>query len=126
VKGQHLYVRPIDGSDHEAVDAFLDLCGCPRSLPKTGLLGKLVGDLAAVLLMEIAPSCILIRELVVAAPLRRKRVGRVMIDELAQLAAKIDRPLLVVEEPAEARRFFERVGFAQEGGRYVRRVERAG
>lgn len=126
VKGQHLFVRPIDGSDHEALQRFLTLHSSFFPPSPSGLIGKLVGDLVAVLLMEVAPSHILVEQLLVAPDLRRKRIGRVMVEELASLAAKIDRPLLVVEEPRDARGFFERVGFREEGGRYVRRVERDG
>ena len=47
MRGQRLFVRPIDPADHDAVRAFLGY------VPPCGLLGKLVGNLVAVLAMEI-------------------------------------------------------------------------
>ncbi len=111
VRGQKLFIRPIEPPDSELVRAFLDrhAPGTPR--PSAGLIGKLVGEVAAVLAMEITDESLRIVDLVVAEELRRKRVGRIMIDELAQLAGKMERSWLEVD-PRGARRFFERVGFS--------------
>jgi GNAT superfamily N-acetyltransferase len=62
--------------------------------------------------------------LVVARELRRKRIGRFMLDELAKMAGKLDRQRLTVEAPEETREFFRRVGFEVEGAVMVRRVIR--
>jgi hypothetical protein len=45
-----------------------------------------------------------------------------MMREAEQLAAKMDRHRLVVDDAGEARGFFERVGFQVEGERWVRVV----
>jgi len=76
-----------------------------------GLIGKLVGDLVAVLAMEITTDAVHISDLFVARELRRKRIGRFMVDELARLAKKMDRDRLIVDPPADAREFFRRIGF---------------
>ena len=91
VKGQRLFVRPIEAADRDAIGAFLTAHSPDSAVPTLGLLGKLVGNLAAVLAMTDDGHALRIDGLVVAPELRRKRVGRVMIDELVQLAAKMER-----------------------------------
>ena len=59
-------------------------------------------------------------DLVVAEELRRKWIGRVMLNELAALAAKLEREWLVADV-AHAD-FLRRVGFIEEGGVMKRRV----
>ncbi len=88
-----------------------------------GLVGKLVGDLAAVVAIEITSSSILIDDIVVAPELRRKRIGRFMIDEVAVLATKMERRQLIVERAGEAGEFFRRIGFEDERAVWVRRVQ---
>lgn len=123
MRGQRLFVRPIETADQDAVRAFLATHGEAESAPETGLIGKLVGNLVAVLSMEVTPEAIRVNDLVVAAELRRKRIGRVMLIELADLAAKMERDWLVVERDG-GREFLRRVGFVEEGERMVRRVGR--
>ena len=90
-------------------------------MPKSGLVGKLVGNLVAVLAMEVTPDAVRIDDLIVARELRRKQIARVMLKELAELAAKMERDWLVVER-SDAREFLRRVGFVEEGERMVRKV----
>jgi GNAT superfamily N-acetyltransferase len=119
VKGQKLFVRPIEASDREVIRAFAARFGGSPDVP-SGLVGKLVGDLAAVLSMEIENSAIRLLDLVVAEELRRKRVARVMLNELAGLAAKLEREWLIAGV-AHAE-FLRRVGFIEDGGVMKRRV----
>jgi len=121
LRGQRLFVRPIETGDREAVQAFLAAHGDGASTPETGLIGKLVGNLVAVLAMEVTPDSIRVDDLIVARELRRKQIGRVMLKELAELAAKMERDWLVVER-GDGREFLRRVGFVEEGVRMVRRV----
>jgi GNAT superfamily N-acetyltransferase len=121
MRGQRLFVRPIETADREAVRAFLAAHGEADSAPETGLIGKLVGNLVAVLSMEVTPEAIRVDDLVVARELRRKQIGRVMMIELADLAAKMERDWLVVERE-DAREFLRRVGFEERDGAMVRRV----
>jgi N-acetylglutamate synthase-like GNAT family acetyltransferase len=123
VRGQRLFVRPIDPTDSEAVREFLARYSASSTVPSTGLVGKLVGDLAAVVAIEITASAIRIDDIVVAPDLRRKRIGRFMIDEVGVLAVKMERRRLVVERPGDAGEFFRRVGFESEGAQWVRRVK---
>lgn len=126
VRGQRLFVRPIESGDAEAIRAFLDANlvgkGSSGETPACGLLAKLVGDLVGVMSMEIADDGLYVENVVVARELRRKRIGRFLLDEAARLAEKIDRDRLVVEDPREAGEFLRRVGFTAEDGVFVRRV----
>ncbi len=121
MKGQRLFVRPIDAGDTAAVGDFLARHGIAAATPSCGLVGKLVGDLVAVLTMEVTETSIRVEELIVAEELRGKRVGRVMMNELHALAAKMDRKRIEADRGA-ADGFLRRVGFEEEGTKWVRRV----
>ncbi len=103
---------------------FLNAQGHECAVPAYGLLGKLIGDLVAVLLIEITADAVRVEDLVVTRELRRKRIGRFMLDELDRFARKMDRDRVVIADPGEAREFFRRMGFADdEDTRMVRRVK---
>ena len=121
MRGQKLFVRPLEITDSESVRLFLETESPGCTLPATALLGKLAGSIVAVLAIEITADSILIRDLVVAHDLRRKRVARIMLMELDSLAAKMDRDWLVFGCVAPEE-FLKRVGFDSEGRRMVRRV----
>lgn len=123
MRGQRLFVRQIEASDHSAVRDFLALhSDHPSEIPARGLLGKLVGDLVAVMSISVTADSIRIVDITVAKELRRKRIGRVMVSEALQLAKKIDRPRLEVDDGGPAVEFFRHVGFEQEGTQWVKRV----
>ena len=122
MRGLRLFVRPIEGADHEAVCAFLNTGGAAASPPAEGLIGKLLGDIVAVVSLGFTPDEVRIDDILVARDLRRKRIGRVMVSEVAQLAGKMDRRRVIVEDAREAQEFFRRVGFRSEGERWVRDV----
>ncbi len=121
MKGQRLFVRPIDSGDTAAITAFLSQSGACGPPPACGLVGKLVGELVAVLAMEVTETAIRVDDLVVAPELRRKRIGRVMMNELHALAAKMDRTR--IEAPrGRSDEFLQRVGFREEGTKWVKVV----
>lgn len=122
MRGQRLYVRPIDAADLEPVREFLIRNGRQPDVPPCGLIGKLVGKLVAVVAMDITDDGLSLTDIVVEQELRKKRIGRVMLDEVEQLAEKIGRKTIVVERAGEAREFFRRIGFAGEGDRMTRTV----
>jgi len=126
MRGQRLFVRPIESGDAEAIRAFLRANaspgGSPGDAPACGLLAKLVGDLVGVLALEIADDGLRVENVVVARELRRKRIGRFLIDEAARLAEKMDRDRVVVVNDKDAGEFLRRVGFTLEDGVFVRRV----
>ena len=131
MRGQRLFIRPIDPSDRDAVHAFLQRYSsdtplpdaAPAAVPDTGLLGKLVGDLAAVLAVTILPSSLRIDAIVVRDDLRRKQIGRYMVDEAGRLAVKMDRDVLMAADGGGAEDFLRRVGFERDGERrWIRRV----
>ncbi len=119
MKGQRLFVRTIETADADAIHTFITRYGGPPGI-RTGLLGKLVGDLAAVVSMEIEAGAIRIVDLIVAEELRRKRIGRVMLNELAAIAATMEREWLVAD--AGHAEFLRHVGFIEENGVMKRRV----
>jgi N-acetylglutamate synthase-like GNAT family acetyltransferase len=119
VKGQKLFVRPIEAADADAVRAFAAQHG--RSCDfHVGLIGKLVGVLVAVLAMDVEGDAIRVVDLVVAEELRRKRIARVMLNELASLAAKLERNWLIAD--VQHAEFLRRVGFTEDQGVMKRRV----
>ena len=122
VRGQRLFVRPIESGDAEAIRAFWASYEPSGDAPACGLLAKLVGDLVGVMAMEIADDGLHVENIIVARELRRKRIGRFLLDEAARLAVKIDRDRLVVTDPRGAEEFLRRTGFVEEDGVFVRRV----
>jgi N-acetylglutamate synthase-like GNAT family acetyltransferase len=122
MRGQRLFVRKIENADRDAIRRFLEH-QCDRTdIPAHGLLGKLAGDLVAVLAMQITPDAVEITDIVVAKDLRRKRIGRILVTEVEQMASTIERRKLIVEGQSEAPEFLRKVGFEQEGSRWVRRI----
>lgn len=127
MRGLRLYVRPIDPADSPAVSAFLARQEAGRSdpapsIPAWGLLGKLLGDIVAVVALEVTDDALRVDDIVVARELRRKRIGRAMLREVEQLAAKFDRRRVVVDDAGGAQEFFRRVGFENEGERWAKNV----
>ena len=122
MRGQRLFVRPIESGDAEGIRAFFQANGLSHDAPACGLLAKLVGDLVGVMAMEIADDGLYVENVVVAHELRRKRIGRFLVDEAVRLAEKLDRDRLVVTDDHGAAEFLRRVGFTVENGVFVRRV----
>jgi ribosomal protein S18 acetylase RimI-like enzyme len=135
-RGLRLFVRPIEAEDHPALEAFfarqtegltptsegLTPEVPPAGNPAWGLLGKLLGDVVAVVALQITEDALRVEDVTVARELRRKWIGRVMMREVEQLAVKMDRRRIVVEHAGDAQEFFRRVGFQSEGERWVRVV----
>lgn len=115
MRGLRLFVRPIEAADEAAVGSFL-----ASPAPAWGLLGKLLGDIVAVVALEIEEDALRIERILVAPELRRKWIGRAMMREVEQLAAKFERRRIIVDDACEAQEFFRRVGFQSEGERWVR------
>lgn len=124
MKGLRLFVRPIEPADAQMVGLFLERnreTAPSASVPAWGLLGKLLGDIVAVISLTDQGEELRIDEIVVSRDLRKKRIGRVMIAEAAALAAKLEAGRLVAVDEATPR-FWQRVGFESEGGRWVLRI----
>ncbi|HEV7573808.1 MAG TPA: GNAT family N-acetyltransferase [Thermoanaerobaculia bacterium] len=121
MKGQKLFVRPIEAADADAVRAFAAQHGGSCDF-HAGLIGKLVGELVSVLAMGVEGDAIRVVDLVVAEELRRKRIGRVMLNELASLAQKLERNWLIAD--VQHAEFLRRVGFIEDQGVMKRRVGR--
>ena len=104
------------------MSAFLEGQTHVSSVPAWGLLGKLLGDIVAVVALELTDDAVRVEDIVVTRELRKKWIGRVMMGEVEQLAAKMDRRRIIVEDARDAQEFFRRVGFQSEGERWVRVV----
>lgn len=125
VKGQTLFIRPIETGDRSAVGDFLHEHGGGSAETLHGIVGKLVGDLASVLLYETRGKALAIGTFVVRKDLRRKRIGTLMLAELERIAISSEVSCLEVGSPGEACSFFEKAGFTREGDLMVKRVNRA-
>jgi len=119
MKGQKLFIRPIEAGDGEAIGAFLARNSTSRPVPVCGLIGKLVGELVAVLSMEVVDDGVRIDDLVVDKELRRKRIGRIMVQEVENLARKMDREWVIAEQREDVNEFLRRVGFSDDGRKRV-------
>ena len=86
------------------------------------MLGKLLGEIVAVVAMEITDDALRVDDIVVKDELRKKRIGRAMMREVEQLATKFDRRRIVIEDARGAQEFLRRIGFHSEGERWVRVV----
>ena len=125
MRGQRLFVRALEAGDAETVRDFLTANGDPHAVPACGLLGKLLGRVVAVMAIDVSePDAVRIDSLLVARDLRRKRIGRVMINELETIASKMERDWLIMDPSADAREFLRRVGFVETGDRMMRKVRR--
>src|SRR5215212_3561802 len=98
MRGLRLFIRPIEPGDHDDVRAFLERNSDEIAPAAWGLLGKLLGDVVAVVGMELTNDAVRVREIVVARELRRKWIGKVMMREVEQLAVKMDRRRLIVDD----------------------------
>jgi hypothetical protein len=76
MRGQKLFVRPMEGGDADAVRLFLQSESAPAAMPESALVGKLVGNLVALLTMAVTERSVEIRDLIVAHDLRRKRIDK--------------------------------------------------
>ncbi len=122
MKGQRLFIRPIETTDRDALAAFAEVHAPGSPIPACGLLAKLVGDLAAVIAFNLdRERDVQITNLIVAGPLRRKRIGRAIVEEAAVVAARLDRNRLVVTR-GTADGYFVRIGFIESGAELIRRV----
>lgn len=122
MKGQHLFIRPIDDSDAALLATFLSSHSPDSPIPACGLLAKLLGDLVAVIAFDLdGDDSVRITDLVVVPALRRRRIGRAVIEETVQLARKLDRKAVLAPR-SDASDFFLRTGFIESGSMLIRRV----
>ena len=120
MRGQKLFIRPVEPADASGIDLFLAAEEHPRTAPSLGLIGKLVGNLVSVVSLDREPDALRITDVFVSRELRRKRIGRYMLGEAALLARGMNLQRLVVDAPGDAAEFLRRVGFVEEEGRMVK------
>ena len=72
MRGQRLFVRALEASDNDDVRAFLaQHSNRAVEVPARGLLGKIVGNLVAVMSISITADAVRIDDLTVAKELRQ-------------------------------------------------------
>lgn len=121
MKGQYLFVRVARADDLPEIRSFYEteqLEGSPDSLHPSGtaveggsLIGKLVGDIVAHLRYSTSNNTVRIESIHVARLLRRKRIGRSMISELARLAGTDGATMMEAPAECDAAQFLCAVGF---------------
>src|SRR6476661_4655572 len=72
MKGQKLFIRAVESSDHDAVRGFLHAEQAGDEVPACALLGKLVGELVAIIGMQVTADAIQIDQIVVKRDFRKK------------------------------------------------------
>ena len=123
MKGQRLFVRTAGPSDLEELQSFyrIELSEhgsssgtSPLELHEDlthSIVGKLVGDLVAHFRFTRAGDSLILRSMYVARLLRRKRIGRLMISELARLAGRDGAVRIIAPAGCDADRFLRSCGF---------------
>ena len=123
MKGQTLFIRPIETADLNSVGDFLQRHGGGSADGESGILAKLVGDLAAVLIFRFGDRNLEIHQLLVREDLRRKRIGTLMLGELERIAGSRGLQSLSVRNGG-ADEFLTKAGFIDEGDSMVKKVIR--
>ncbi len=125
MKGQKLFVRRVVEKDEEALTRFYDHEDVgARPQCSSGFLGKLVGDTIAHVSTRDEDDARMIESIFVAARLRRKQVGRVIISEIEEASRAEGFRRLIVSQSCSEGAFFERIGFQKREGRWERDVHR--
>lgn len=124
MRGLRLFVRPIEPADAPDLAAFLAAEGVALDPPARGLLAKMLGRIVALAAFDVASDGLRLDALLVSGELRRRRVGRFMVGELAGYAVKMERNQVYVDRAAaasapDAEDFLQHVGFSSQEDRWV-------
>jgi GNAT superfamily N-acetyltransferase len=123
MKGQRLFVRPLEPGDRETLEALHVAAGEPPFEilgSEEGLVGRLAGTTVAWLAWRPEPAAMVITRLFVAGELRRLGIGRMLLAEAGAIAAAGGAASLRVEQDCKLARYFERCGFVSAGGSLIR------
>lgn len=110
MKGQRLFVRASEPGDASAIAALHEGAGCAHP---DGFIGKIVGELVAHAGIRVDGGLATIECLLVSAPMRRKRVARLLLRDIAGLVAPAT---LVVPLDCPIRDYFVAAGFEPKDG----------
>lgn len=119
MKGQRLFVRPLEPGDRETLEALHAAGGEPPRGDidgKAGLVGRLAGSTVAYLVWRPEPAAMVITQIFVAAGFRRLGIGRMLLAEAGAIAAAGGAAELRVEQDCKLTRYFEALGFVVGGG----------
>lgn len=117
MKGQKLFVRVASDNDQPSISRLYDEDGRSPVRGKLEVVGRLVGDVVAHASIDFRTAAVAeITSVLVAAPLRKKRVGTVLLREIETLLEeRTVNQLLVRRTNTSADLFFKRNGFREEG-----------
>src|SRR5512140_2667735 len=110
MKGQRLFVRASEPGDAAAIAALHDGNACAHP---DGFVGKIVGEIVAHATVRIHEGRAEIECLVVSVPMRRKRVARLLLRDIAALVAPAT---LAVPLDCALRNYFVVAGFEEADG----------
>lgn len=117
MKGQRLFVRIATAEDHSDLIEFYakeeSSTPVPLDVGAPAVLGKLVGDLVAHLAYSRTGEAVRVEHIHVARLLRRKRVGRLMISELARMSGRDGATRIEALPSCGAADFLRAIGFEQ-------------
>lgn len=115
MRGQKLFVRPTGAEDAGRLAAFYrrEEASPSGALDSEGLIGFLVGDPVAHLAFRAEGDEVEIVHIWTAKALRRMRIARIMVGELAELARKVGARRLVIRRSALHDEPFLRLGFVE-------------
>lgn len=114
MKGQRLFVRPMESGDRETLEALHAAAGAPPFGDlggEDGLVGRLAGNTVAYLVWRPEPAAMVITRFFVAADLRRLGIGRMLLAQAGAIAAAGGAAELRVAQDCKLARYFEASGF---------------
>lgn len=126
MKGQILWTRPSSEADAADLAAFYSAERAkPPDVSLEGRIGKVAGTVVAHIAWSVNERTLLLQHLYVAGDLRRKRIGRWMLDEVEKLAAGMHCGWIAADVQCELGEFLLKQGFEKRAGRIVKEVRRS-
>lgn len=125
MKGQKLYVRPLEPGDDLPVESPGTVAGRASATGHSGpsgLVGRLAGTTVAYLVWHRDGDALVIDDFVVTAELRGLRIGRSLLIEAVTFAASQGAATLEVARDCKLARYFERAGFVSAKGPLIRTI----
>lgn len=122
MKGLRLFVRLAAADDAGAIG---ELLAAPYAIDPSAVdfVGRLIGDTVAVARTRRNDQTLAIEQIFVAPELRRKRVGTVLLSEIASWAAAHGVTQLVAAADTLPPRLAERAGFVPQNELLIRNVD---
>lgn len=123
-KGLRLYVRPATAADAAMLEQFVADAGASFHADDAAIdfVAKLIGDTAAFARTRRSGSDLALEQLVVAPHLRGKRVGTVLLSEIAAWGAANGVTRLTLAENVLPTEFVSQAGFIRRADSFVKSI----